>query len=338
MKRLSVIIPGYNTPEHFWRRCVKSVLVACGSNDEIICVDDGSKSPVDISWLTDKDGKNDPRVRLIRLEKNSGLPTARNTAIEESRGEFVTFVDSDDEVFPEVYERSLQTICKFNNDIVIFGVCPVWVANGLCKHDVLNEEDLGIMNAQQMAKVYNACLFDYACNKVYRRSFLDANNLRFDPNARTGEDTIFNCNCILANAKWCTVDYEGMIYYRYDGTMLSRYVPNIRETHRHKLEARMACRASRPGLDGLLGGRIEISDSVLDYIEWKNMWRRQSPFSLLARWHFLKAHPGVTHSFILIEFLRQLIYSFLRQNFYIRPIRRMHVKQLFPNVEEWRKR
>lgn len=336
MKRLSIIIPGYNTPERFWRRCVKSVIVSCGPNDEVICVDDGSKEIVKKEWLTDKDGKIDYRVRLIRLNRNSGLPTARNTALEESKGEFVTFVDSDDEVLPEVYERSLKTICKYKSDIAIFGVCPVWVSNELCKHDILKEEDLGTMNALQLAKVYKACLFDYACNKIYRRSFLDKNKLRFDPFARTGEDTIFNCNCVLANAKWCTVDYEGMIYYRYDGTMLSRYVPNMRDTHLRKLEARMACRASRPGIDELLGGKIEVSEAILDYMEWKNMWKRQSPYSLYEKWIFLKTHPNMSSQNKAFEFAKALISFLLRRYLYFRFIRRWHVRRLYPNVEEWK--
>jgi len=44
MTRLSVIIPGYNNPDAYWKRCLDSVIAACGPDDEIICVDDGSKT------------------------------------------------------------------------------------------------------------------------------------------------------------------------------------------------------------------------------------------------------------------------------------------------------
>ncbi len=334
--RLSIIIPGYNTPKCFWQRCVKSVLGACGPDDEVLCVDDGSNSPVEMSWLNPSGDGNDQHLKLIRLEHNSGLPTARNVAIDEAKGEYLSFVDSDDEVLPGVYDNSLTVMEKYKSDIAIFGVRPVWTTNGLCKHDILEEEDLGIMNTSQLATVFKACLFDYAWNKIYRRAFLDEKNIRFDPLARTGEDTIFNCNCIVAGAKWCTVNYEGIIYYRYDGTMLSRFVPNMRDTHLRKLQARSACRAARPGLDELLGGKIDISEEVLDRIEWDNMWKRQSPYSLGERWRFLKTHPKLTSSNKVFEFIKRLCYGFLRHYCYIRPIRRWHIRQLFPQVEEWK--
>lgn len=337
MTRLSIIIPGYNTPVNFWRRCLKSVLVACGHNDEVICVDDGSDDPVKKEWLLSENDNNFTHVRLIRLEKNSGLPTARNEGIKLARGNFIAFVDSDDEVLPEVYDRSIDTIEKYKSDIAIFGVQPVWIANGLCKHDVIEEEDLGIMSAHELAKVFKACLFDYAWNKIYRKSFLDEKNLRFDPYARTGEDTIFNCHCVLAEARWCTVNFEGIIYYRYDGTMLSRFVPNIRDTHRRKLVARAECRASKPGLDDLLGGKIDISEDVLNKVEWLNMWKRQSPYSLAEKWRYLKSHPKLTSKNAVFEFGWQLIYSFLRKHFYIKPIRRWNIKRNYPHVEEWHK-
>ena len=335
MIRLSIIIPGYNTTRSFWTRCVNSVLKACGNYDEVICVDDGSDNPVKREWLISERYKNDSRIKLIRLNKNTGLPTARNEGMKLATGEFISFVDSDDEVLPEVYDRSLNTIEKYKSDIAIFGVQPVWTANGLCKHDVLEETDLGTMTAFQLAGVFKACLFDYAWNKVYRRSFLDEKRLRFDPMARTGEDTIFNCKCVVAGARWCTVNYIGIIYYRYDGTMLSRYVPNMRDTHRRKLEARIECRASRPGVDELLGGKIDVSEAILDRMEWLNMWKRQSPYSLYERWIFLKAHPDLSAHNPAFEFAKCLIFCFLRRYLYIRLVRRWHIRRLYPNVVDW---
>ena len=47
-KRLSVIIPGYNNPEHWWRRCIGSIIENIGENDEVICVDDFSARRPDI--------------------------------------------------------------------------------------------------------------------------------------------------------------------------------------------------------------------------------------------------------------------------------------------------
>ena len=79
MKRLSVIIPGYNTPDAWWRRCVGSVKAALGPDDEVVCVDDGSSQrPLALESLA----KEDSRVKTVYLEKNMGLPTARNAGLD----------------------------------------------------------------------------------------------------------------------------------------------------------------------------------------------------------------------------------------------------------------
>ena len=77
-KRLTVIIPGYNTSDYCWRRCIASVMNAIGVMDEIIVVDDGSEPPVDLLRL----GLNeDSRISLLR-KGNGGLSSARNAALE----------------------------------------------------------------------------------------------------------------------------------------------------------------------------------------------------------------------------------------------------------------
>ncbi len=75
--RLSVIVPGYNTPGNWWRRCIESVLRAIGSEDEIIVVDDGS----DKKWLVDGSWWLDKRVQVV-CKENGGLSSARNVALE----------------------------------------------------------------------------------------------------------------------------------------------------------------------------------------------------------------------------------------------------------------
>lgn len=336
--RLSIIIPGYNTPEKFWRRCLKSVLLACGADDEIICVDDGSEIPAEANWLKDERGEMDSRVRLIRLNQNQGLPTARNEALKLATGRYVAFVDSDDEVLCGAYDKSIEMLEQTGNDIAIYGVRVIWTSNGYFKDDVLPTRNVGVMAAESLASIYRACLFDYAWNKVYRRGFLEAQGLRFERDVRTGEDTVFNCMCVTAGAKWCTVGCIGSIYYRYDGSMLSRYVLNMRATHRRKLEARAACRAYCPGVDELLGGIVTVSERELDLVEWRNMWKRCSPITFGERWRYLCAHRELCRHTPAIDFAAQMVYTFFRMHCYWRPVRRWQVRRLFPNVKEWKAR
>lgn len=94
--RLSVIIPGYENPSWRWFRCV----------------DDGSRKDA----LSDF---NDPRVRCVRLGENGGLSVARNAGLDAARGEYVTFVDSDDEVMDDVYAK---TLAQLIDNFTLFGV------------------------------------------------------------------------------------------------------------------------------------------------------------------------------------------------------------------------
>lgn len=331
--RLSVIIPGYNTPPAWWRRCVQSVLAACGSNDEVICVDDGSKTPVTDFWQEITDG--DVRARLLPLKENVGQATARNAALDIARGEFVTFVDSDDEILPESYSRCFEVQNEFGSDISVYGVKVIWTADRLYKEDSLPTINLGRLDGKSLARLAKNCLFDYTCNKVYRRTFLDTNKIRFEATANPGEDTVFNLKCVLCDATWAVTDYLGYVYYRYDGSSLSRYAPNIKMSVTRRSEMWRLCKDKCEGARMLLGGRGETRDGDIGLVEWKNLWRAGSPFSLSDRWRYLIANRGVAKWPIPIEFILSGLYGFIRRHFYLSCIRRRHIKRMYPNCREF---
>ena len=333
-KRLSVIIPGYNTPKAWWRRCVQSVLAACGPDDEVICVDDGSKTPVADFWQEICDGDN--RARLLPMEKNIGQASARNAALDIAYGEFVTFVDSDDEVLPETFSRCFDVQSEFACDIAVYGVKVIWVADRLYKEDVLPRMNLGRLDGQSLARLVRNCLFDYTCNKVYRRSFLDANEIRFEPTANPGEDSVFNLKCVLCDATWAISDYPGYVYYRYDGSSLSRYAPNIKKSLNRRSEMWRLCKDKCSGARELLGNRGEVGDKDVESAEWTNIWRRGTPFTLLQRWRYLVAHPKVARMPLLLEYVYTWFYSFVRRHFYFSLIRKQHIRSMYPHVKVYK--
>jgi glycosyltransferase involved in cell wall biosynthesis len=105
MPLVSIITPLYNS-ERFIKETIMSVLTQTYTNWEMIIVDDSSTdNSVDIV-------KNliagDPRIKLIRLSKNSGADVARNTAIEAAQGKYVAFLDSDDLWHPEKLEKQIR--------------------------------------------------------------------------------------------------------------------------------------------------------------------------------------------------------------------------------------
>ena len=92
--KLSIIIPIYRTQDTL-ERCLESVLKQSFTDYEIILVDD--ESPDDCPWICDKYAKNYPNVKVIH-KKNGGLSDARNAGIKLSKGEYITFIDSDDAI------------------------------------------------------------------------------------------------------------------------------------------------------------------------------------------------------------------------------------------------
>ncbi len=110
---ISVIIPVYKV-EDYIRRCVDSVLTQTYGNLEIILVDDGS--PDRCGEICDEYAAKDKRVVSIH-KKNGGLSDARNAGMEVCKGEYITFLDSDDWVVPDYIERLYRLLTDTGSDI-----------------------------------------------------------------------------------------------------------------------------------------------------------------------------------------------------------------------------
>ena len=329
MKRLSVIIPGYNTPERWWRRCLESVRASTGPDDEIICVDDGSFTIVEPSWVYVEE---DDRIKLIRTP-NGGLASARNKGMENARGKFVAFVDSDDEVTPDAFSNCLELLERFRADIAVYGVRVVWPDDGLQKTDSFQEDVYaGELVPSDVLDLHRRCLLNYACNKIYRRDFLEANGISFNPTGMPYEDIIFNLSCIKAGAKFCMSSHVGYLYYRMRSTLLSRYKSTSFEGTRLASSIWREYKVSTPEAMKVLGNLGETSSLQESLAEWRNIWMPGTPFSLSGRWKWLREHPEVGGATV---FLKMLFWTFLRRNFYFRPIRRWHTKRLYPTAEKW---
>ena len=112
MKNLvSIITPSYNSAK-FIGKTIESVLDQIYQNWEMIVVDDVSLD--NSSDIVEKYCKKDNRIRLIKLEKNSGAAVARNRAIEEAKGRYIAFLDADDMWKPEKLEKQIYFMQKNN--------------------------------------------------------------------------------------------------------------------------------------------------------------------------------------------------------------------------------
>lgn len=114
---VTVVIPVYGV-EKYLDRCISSVVDQTYQNLDIILVDDGSKDRC--PQMCDSWAENDSRIRVIH-KKNAGLGMARNTGIENARGEYICFFDSDDYIEKDTIEKALKLAKSESADIVLFG-------------------------------------------------------------------------------------------------------------------------------------------------------------------------------------------------------------------------
>ncbi len=120
MPEISVIVPVYRV-EPYLRQCVDSILSQTFTDFELILVDDGS--PDNCGAICDEYALKDSRVRVIH-KQNGGLSDARNAGIDMAKGEFLTFIDSDDLVAPEYLNRLYRSIKSSAAEISICNMLP----------------------------------------------------------------------------------------------------------------------------------------------------------------------------------------------------------------------
>lgn len=112
---ISIIVPIYNV-EKYLDKCIESIIEQTYNNLEIILVDDGS--PDNCAEICDEYAEKDSRIVVIHKD-NGGVSSARNTGLKVAKGSYIGFVDPDDYITDEMYERMLTTAKLCNADIVL---------------------------------------------------------------------------------------------------------------------------------------------------------------------------------------------------------------------------
>ena len=175
MPKISVIIPVYNVEDYIYR-CLTSVYVQTYSNIEVIIVDDCGK---DRSIDEVKDFINSHplmRCKLIHHECNKGLSVARNTGLVASTGEYVYFLDSDDDIMPDCIESLVEPLSEYGYDIVVGDYNLV----GDGGRSPLNLPQGPIRTNGEILKTYaDGKWYVMPWNKLYRRGFLEETGMRF---------------------------------------------------------------------------------------------------------------------------------------------------------------
>ena len=204
MAKISIIIPVYQV-EKYLPACLDSVVKQNFQDWEAICVDDGS--PDNCGKILAEYAKKDRRIKVI-TQKNQGVSMARNHALTATTGDYVCFLDSDDELHPDFLEKMYDLITTTSSDIVS------------CDYRK-TPFDLSVKNSHTNPQIYT-CVFDcfLRCSpkiisaiwgKLYKKDILD--NIRF-PSQKIGEDLVFLYQA-LYQAKQGAYLPEKLYFYRH---------------------------------------------------------------------------------------------------------------------------
>ncbi len=227
--KVSIIMPVYGV-EKYLANSINSVLNQTYKSWELILVDD--KSPDGCPAICDSFAEKDKRIKVIHKPENQGLGFARNTGLDSAQGEFIYFIDSDDYIEPMLLEKALAAM-KDETQLVIFGINRVHedTEGNITKTERLTPEGLSSTSPAGTAEIFamlnRAKVFPFAWNKLYRKSFLDICNARFE-STKLIEDFLFNI-ALFSEASHITVIEDNLYNYRKPAheTLVSAYSPDF---------------------------------------------------------------------------------------------------------------
>ncbi len=206
---VSILVPVYNTSEYL-RKCLDTLTNQTLKEIEIICVNDGSTDN-SLEILEEYRAK-DPRVIIVN-KKNGGLPSARNAGIDNARGEYLGFVDSDDYVEPTMFELLYKAAKKRNSEVVVCGaeIFPESPAPSAWLREVLSPRDC------HYPKFTTDVLFKeksrpFLWRNLVKRELIERENIRLKEDIVLGEDQAFQFK-VYPKAKGITFISDKLYHY-----------------------------------------------------------------------------------------------------------------------------
>lgn len=193
--KISIIVPVYNG-ERYIERCFNSIKKQTFNELEVIFVNDGSTD--NSKYILDKINKFNSDV-IVYHQENKGPGAARNRGIELANGEFITFIDVDDCISADMYTKMYRYIENYNVDLVVCGQ-EILSANGQTQECIIPKYSKEVYLIKEEIRKYiikpilreGPGLLASQCNKLYRKSIINDNEIRVDEKRRFGEDWFFN--------------------------------------------------------------------------------------------------------------------------------------------------
>lgn len=202
---ISVIIPVYNV-EKYLMDCLDSIIAQDYTPLEVILVNDGS---------TDSSGEicrtyraRHSNIKYIE-QANGGVSKARNRGIEEASGAYLAFIDSDDSVGREYFQKLYCCIEKENADLCLGSISD---SNGCKMHMNSTVVDFTSNQTEDFYELNTRFLLYGPVAKLYKTSIIEQNKIRFPEDMSYGEDLVFNCRYLSVCNR---IVYENSVSYFY---------------------------------------------------------------------------------------------------------------------------
>ena len=199
---ITIIVPNYNS-EKYLPRCIDSILAQTYTDFELLLINDGSTDSSGV--ICDEYATKDSRIRVFHKE-NGGVSSARNVGLDNAKGEWIGWVDSDDYIASNMYENLFNTIEITGADYVY---CNFYMDYGTRKEiyycpNSTNKNDLLI---KWLREDWNVLW-----NTLVKRELYETNKLRFDTDFNFAEDFFMTTSLYLISKRIVNID-KGLYFY-----------------------------------------------------------------------------------------------------------------------------
>ena len=180
---ISVIVPVYNV-EKYLPKCIDSIINQTYTDLEILLIDDGSTD--NSGKICDNYAKKDKRIKVIH-KKNGGLSDARNTGLNICTGDYISFIDSDDYIEPDMYDKMINTAIANDIDIISCNYNHIYNEQNFSPFFKTNTDELITNKTKLLKLIFTYQNFDLVVfNKLYKANLFK--NIRFPKGISPAED------------------------------------------------------------------------------------------------------------------------------------------------------
>lgn len=264
---ISVVVPVYNV-EKYLDQCIQSILSQTYTDFELLLIDDGSTDSS--GAICDRYAEQDSRVRVFH-KPNGGVSSARNLGLDKAKGGWISFVDSDD----TIKENFLHDILPLQNEDFVMDSSDV-------RSDCFKN---AFYDGKDVIKVaFSGWQILCPWGKLFKKSIISKNSIRFDESGCLGEDTLFNLTYLAYANSLRTISCS---YYNYNSNCECSLSKRKETLEKSLYKASCVYKIGQQISLKYNDNSLEVQISKYAGITWA-LWWRLSEYPIAYRTKFIK--------------------------------------------------